>query len=131
MATTFTLKLNHMLKKSIISATMLGIVVIALASSGGGKKKKAAPSAGIIPVRANGSFSLKARPTYAGSQVLSTINLRNSTVYKSIITYQKGNTTFIVPTRYKVTNPSKLSFGLSQTYRSNLKMVDLKLNLTR
>ena len=131
MVTTFTLKLNHMLKKSIISATMLGVVVIALASSGGGKKKTASPSAGIIPVRANGTFSLKARPSYSGSQVLSTINLRNSTVYKSIITYQKGNTTFIVPARYKVNNPSKLSFGLSKTYRSNLKMVDLKLNLSR
>jgi hypothetical protein len=36
----FTLKLNHMLKKSLISMAMVGAVALALASSGGGDKKK-------------------------------------------------------------------------------------------
>ena len=55
----FTLKLNHMLKKSLVCATMLGLVVIALASSGGGKKKSSGSTLGIIPIRANGTFTLK------------------------------------------------------------------------
>jgi hypothetical protein len=127
----FTLKLNHMLKKSLISATMLGVVVIALASSGGGKKKTASSNLGIIPVRANGTFSLKAKPTYSGSHLMSTVNLKNATIYRSVITYQKGNTTFVVPSHFRMHKNSKLSFNSSQSYRSNLKMVDLKLRLCR
>lgn len=129
----FTLKLNHMLKKSLISATMLGVVVIALASSGGGKKKSSTSSSlGLIPIRANGTFTLKAKPNYSGSHVFSTMNLKNSTVYKSVITYQKGNTTFIVPSKYRLNNASsKLSFNSGNSYKSNLKMVDLKLRLCK
>ena len=127
----FTLKLNHMLKKSLISATMLGVVVIALASSGGGKKKSSTSSSlGLIPMRANGTFTLKSKPNYSGSHVFSTMNLKNSTVYRSVITYQKGNTTFIVPSKYRLNNPtSKLSFNSGT--RSNLNMVDLKLRFCR
>ena len=36
---TFTLKLNHMIKKTLASITLLGVVGLALASSGGGKGK--------------------------------------------------------------------------------------------
>src|SRR5688500_8749408 len=96
----FTLKLNHMLKKSIVSATMLGLVVIALASSGGGKKKATNSTVGMIPVRANGTFTLKSKPNYSGSHVFSTLNQKNTTVYRSVITYQKGNTTVIIPSQY-------------------------------
>jgi len=127
----FTLKLNHMLKKSIISATMLGVVVIALASSGGGKKKAANSNLGIIPVRSNGSFVMNARPSYSGSHILKTTNSKNTTVIRSVITYQKGNTTFIVPSQYRLNNSSKLSFNSGLSFRSNLNMIDLKLRLCR
>jgi hypothetical protein len=127
-----TLKLNHMLKKSLISATMLGVVVIALASTGGGKKKSTNPATGIIPISANGTFLLKSKPSYSGSHILSAINLRNTTVYRSVITYQKGNTTFIVPSQYRLNNrQSKLTFNSGLGFRSNLNMVDLKLRLCR
>lgn len=126
----FTLKLNQMLKKSLVSATMLGVVVIALASSGGGKKKSTGSNLGIIPMRANGTFTLKTKPSYTGSYLYSTANLKNSTVYRSVITYQKGNTTFIVPSQYKLSNQSrKLSFN-SQA-KNNLNAVDLKVRLCR
>lgn len=108
---------------------MLGVVVIALASSGGGKKKSVNSNMGIIPVRSNGAFTLKAKPAYSGSHVLSTTTLKNSTVYRSVITYQKGNTTFIVPSQYRLNN--RISFNSGLTHRSNLKLVDLKLNLCR
>lgn len=110
---------------------MLGVVAIALASSGGGKKKSSSSTLGIIPIRPNGTFTLKAKPSYSGSHVLSTMNLKNSTVYRSVITYQRGNTTFIVPSKYRLSNPAKLSFNSGKNFRSNLKMLDLKLNLSR
>jgi hypothetical protein len=127
----FTLKLNHMLKKTIISATMLGLVVIALASSGGGKKKSAGSTLGIIPIRANGTFTVKSKPTYTGSFLYSTANLKNSTMYRSVITYQKGNTTFIVPSQYRLNNQRKLTFNSNQPFKSNLNVVDLKVRLCR
>lgn len=131
MITIFTLKLNHMLKKTIISATMLGVVVIALASSGGGKKKTASSNLGIIPVRANGTFVMKSKPSYSGSHILRTVNSKNTTIIRSVVTYQQGNTTFIVPSQYRLNNSSKLSFKSGLSFRSNLNVVDLKLRLCK
>jgi hypothetical protein len=121
----FTLKLNHMLKKSIVCATMLGLVIIALASSGGGKKKAANPTPAFTSIRSTGGFSLKSRPTYSGSQVFGTVNQKNSILYKTVITYQKGNTIYVVPSRYRLNAPTKLSF------KSNLNVIDLKIRLCK
>ena len=82
----FTLKLNQMLKKSLVCATMLGLVVIALANSGGGKKKSSGSTLGIIPIRANGTFTLKSKPSYSDSFLYTTGSLKNSTTYRSVIT---------------------------------------------
>jgi len=126
----FTLKLNHMLKKTLVSATMLVLVVIALASSGGGKKKSSS-TLGIIPIRANGTFNIKSKPSYSGSFLHSTANLKNSTVYRSVITYQKGNTTFIIPSQYRLNNQRKLTFNSSLGQKNNLNAVNLKIKLCR
>ena len=126
----FTLKLNHMLKKSLTCVTMLAVVAIAVASSGGGKKKSASSNIGIIPVTPRGTFTLKIKPAYSGSRLLSTINLKNATVYRSIITYQKGNTVFIMPSKLRMSN-ARLSFNANAGIRSNLNLLDLKLNLCR
>jgi hypothetical protein len=61
----------------------------------------------------------------------STANLKNSTTYRSVITYQKGNTTFIVPSQYRLNNQRKLTFNSNQGYKSNLSVVDLKVRLCR
>jgi hypothetical protein len=130
----FTLKLNHMLKKSIICATMLGIVFFALASSGGGKKKSSTSSLGVIPISANGTFTLKSKPSYSGSHILSSTNSKNTTVYRSVITYQKGNTTYLIPSKYRMSNGNnaKVCFkSPTLSFRSNLNIVDLKIRLCR
>ncbi len=120
-----------MLKKFIVCATMLGLVIIALASSGGGKKRSTGSTLGIIPIRSNGTFTLKTKPSYSGSALYSTANLKNSTAYRSVITYQKGNTTFVVPSQYKLNNQRKLSFNSNTSFKSNLNVVDLKVRLSR
>ena len=127
----FTLKLNHMLKKSLVCATLLGLVVIALASSGGGKKKSSGSTLGLIPIRSNGTFTLKSKPSYSGSFLYSTANQKNSTTYRSVITYQKGNTTFMIPSQYRLNNQRKLTFNSNQTFKSNLNVLDLKVRLCR
>jgi len=120
-----------MLKKTLVCATMLGLVVIALASSGGGKKKSSGSTLGLIPIRSNGTFTLKSKPSYSGSFLYTTANLKNSTMYRSVITYQKGNTTFVVPSQYRLNNQRKLTFNSNQTFRSNLNVIDMKVRLCR
>jgi hypothetical protein len=122
-----TLNLNHMLKKSlIIGFAMVGTVVLALASSGGGgtkKKSLASTKQGFTPHKSSYGLSLKAGPNYTGSYVYS--SQRNNVVsYSTLVTYQKGNTIFILPYKYKL-NTSR--FGA----KNNLNALDLKIRLSK
>ncbi len=127
----FTLKLNHMLKKSVICATMLGMVFFAFASTGGGKKKQSS-ALGVIPVSAKTTLSLKSKPAYSGSHLLNTVSTSNATIYRSVVTYQKGNTTYIIPSQYKVANNPKVTLkSPTLSFRSNLNVIDLKIRLNK
>lgn len=126
MQVNFTLNLNHMLKKSlVIGVAMIGVVVLAVASSGGGGKKKSLASAkqGFTPLKSSQGITLKAGPNYTGSYSYS--SQRNNVLsYKTLVTYQKGNTIFILPYSYKL-NTSRLSS------KNNLNVLDLKINLRK
>lgn len=118
-----TLKFNHMLKKTLISCAMIGAVALAaVASSGGGKKKSEAPLKPIYtPIRTTNGFTLKAGPSYTGSHILSAERNRNFITYSTVVTYQKGNTVYIMPQQVRMnTKPA---------FRNNLNLLDLKINL--
>ena len=127
MQANFTLNLNHMLKKSlIIGLAMVGTVVLALASSGGGgNKKKSLASAkqGFTPLKSSYGLTLKAGPNYTGSYIYSS-QRNNILSYNTLITYQKGNTIFILPYKYKL-NTSRLNS------KNNLNVLDLKISLRK
>ena len=127
----FTLKLNHMLKKTLVCATMLGIVFFALASSGGGKKKASSSALGVIPITPRTALSLKTKPAYTGSHLLSTTNSCNTTVFRSVVTYQKGNTTYLIPSKYRMSNSPVTFKSSGLSLRSNLNVIDLKIRLCR
>ncbi|MEP7259256.1 MAG: hypothetical protein ABI687_12725 [Flavitalea sp.] len=116
-----------MLRKSIIcSSLLIGVVIFALASSGGGKKKSStAPLAAFTPVHASGGFTLRSNPAYAGSRMFNARSDKQYTMVNSLVTYQKGNTTYIVPARYKINSASRLSF------KSNLNLIDLKIRICK
>ena len=113
-----------MLKKTIISCTMIGVVALALASSGGGdKKKSAAPhNTTFTPIRTTNGFTLKAGPSYTGSHLFSVERGKGYVAYNSVVTYEKGNSVIILP------HQSRVSTGVA-AYRSNLKLLDLKIRL--
>ena len=98
MEANFTLKLNPMVKKSIISFAMIGVVALAVASSGGGEKKKSGKAtAGINLLKTTPGFSLKAGPMNSGK-----LSLRNNlTAGNTVLTYRKGNIIYILPTASK------------------------------
>lgn len=118
-----TLKFNHMLKKTLISCAMIGAVALAaVASSGGGKKKSEAPLKPIYtPIRTTNGFTLKAGPSYTGSQILGSERSRNFITYSTVVTYQKGNTVYIMPQQVKM--------NTKPTFKTNLNLLDLKIKL--
>lgn len=118
-----TLKFNHMFKKTLISCAMIGAVALAaVASSGGGKKKSEEPlKPAYTPIRTTNGFTLKAGPSYTGSHIFSTERNRNVVTLGAVVTYQKGNTVYILPQQVKmVTKP---------VFKSNFKLLDLKIKL--
>jgi len=78
-----------------------------------------------MPIGPSGNLTLRSNPVYAGSQVFSSKSEKSFTLYNSVITYQKGNTTYVVPSRVKINSSSSLSF------KSNLNVVDLKIRLCK
>ncbi len=131
MSNFLTLKLNHMLKKLVVCVIMLGIVFIAFASTGGGKKKKSSALASI-PLNAKTALSLRTKPTYSGSQFLTTTTTSNAIVYRSVVTYQRGNTTYVIPSQFKLQNQKLSKVTLKSptlSFRSNLNVIDLKIRL--
>jgi hypothetical protein len=124
MQVNFTLKLNHMLKKSIISMAMVGAVALALASSGGGDKKKVTVVAtGVNTLRTTPGFTLKAGRSYSHSLMLKNSQY-NLALGNTVLTYRKGNTIYILPSYGKYNKQQVAS-------RNNLNMLNLKLNLRK
>lgn len=119
-----TLKLNHMLKTSVVCAILLSMVAMGLASSGGGKRKSGIATPVFTSFRSTGTFTLKSRPDYAGSQGFIRMADQNSMLYKSVVTYQQGNTIYILPSNYRISY-NRLSV------RSNLNVIDLKIRLKK
>jgi len=124
MQANFTQKLNHMLKKTIISSTLVGVVALAIASSGGGIKKRSETSMRpeFEPIRTTKGFTLRAGATYMGSHILNVSRTSNIITYNTLITYQKGNTVYILPHQAKIiTTPYMM--------KTNLNLVDVKVRL--
>lgn len=123
-----TLNLKDMLRKiSAAGILLVGVVAFALASSGGGgsKKKSSSIRTDFKPVSLNAGFTLKAGPQYAGSMVTSQQRNKHLVRYNTVVTYQKGNTIYIMPYKYTMNTRPNLGF------RSNLQVIDLKIRLQK
>lgn len=112
----------------VISAILLGLTVFTFASIGGDKNKSKnnALHSGFTPIRTTRGFTLKDRLTYRGSMILKQEKTSNSINYSSLIMYQKGNTTYILPNKYKA--PLTVA---SASNKSNLQILQLKIRLCK
>jgi hypothetical protein len=108
---------------------MITVVGFAIASKGGGGDKKKSPSfpfkSCFTPIRTVNGFTLKAGPAYAGSYLLGQERAPNYISLNTITTYQKGNTIFVLPFKYKVSTSPYL--GLSG--KTNLQVLDFKISM--
>lgn len=93
---------------------------------GGGSKSKTilALSGGFSPAKITSGFTLKTKAGYRGNTILSNSNDRkiNYIQLNSLVTFQKGNVTYILPHSQKISISSA---------KSNLQVVNLKVNIHR
>jgi len=115
------------MRKTLISTLMLAVVGLAIASKGGGGDKKSGKvplKTNFVPIRTTNGFTLKAGPTYAGSILTGTQAAREYVSFNSLITFQKGNSTYILPYTYKINTAIYL-----RNSGNNLHLLDLRINM--
>ncbi|MBC8034327.1 MAG: hypothetical protein H7Y03_09285 [Chitinophagaceae bacterium] len=127
------------LKKVLVCLFLAtGITAISFASvglgggGGGGEKSKGADntslsSLGLSHIRSNNGFStnaftLKASRSYKSSALFSDTKKQSISTVNTVVTYQKGNTTYILPYKHRVSIAAA---------KSNLQAVNVKVYIRR
>ncbi|RYY49694.1 MAG: hypothetical protein EOO06_06325 [Chitinophagaceae bacterium] len=91
----------------LLLSVLNGFMLTTWADKGVGKKK-AKVSLNIVNVNSakDLSFNLKTGLKYKGSLLSnSAVSSRNTISYNNLVTYQKGNTVYIIPNKQKVVVP--------------------------
>lgn len=107
-----------MLRRNLVTAVFVTVGLAAFATLGDGnaKNKKSALLANRYSSVTPGKLSLKSGYQYRGSQIISQKSQNNVISLNSVITYQKGNTTYIVPLKANLstagTEKVKFSLGI-------------------
>ena len=123
-----TIGMRKLTRKKLISASMIAVVGLAVASKGGGgdNKKTTIPlKTNFIPIRTTNGFTLKAGPSYSGSMIVGTEKAREYVSFHTLVTYQKGNSFYIMPHTYRINN----SVYMKNNSGSNLSLLDLRINM--
>ncbi len=100
--------MNTFTKKLLTIALLFSVAQVAMADRGVGKKSKNKTILNIYTlstVRNSIAFNLKSGLSYKGSLLSGTNAVGNSVMSNSLITYQKGNITYIIPYKHKILVP--------------------------
>lgn len=98
--------MNTFTKKLLAVGILFSIVAEALADRGVGKKSKNKATLNIIaPSNLNNSvgFNIKSGLNYTGSLKNTRKSIGSVILNSTLVTYQKGNTTYIIPYKNKIT----------------------------
>ncbi|MEP7144075.1 MAG: hypothetical protein ABI707_14430 [Ferruginibacter sp.] len=98
--------MNRFTKKLLAIALLFSIVAEAWADRGVGRKTKSKAILNITApsnIRNSVTFNIKSGLCYKGSLLNTRQTLGSAIVNTSIVTYQKGNTTYIIPYKNKIT----------------------------
>ena len=123
-----TIELRKLMRKLLISASLVAVVGLAVASKGGGGDKQKANTplkTNFIPIRTTNGFTLKVGPNFTGSTIVSTQKTREYVSFNTLITYQHGNMTYIMPHTYKIDS----RVFMQNNSGSNLSLLDLRINM--
>ena len=123
-----TIQWRKLMRRTLVSALLIAVVGLTFASKGGGGEKKkdnGVPlKTSFTPIRTSSGFTLKAGPTYTGSYLLGTEKTTNYVSFNTLVTYERGNSVFILPYRYKMNTSVYLNNS-----GSNLRLLDLRVSL--
>jgi hypothetical protein len=107
---------------------LLAVTALTFASTGGGKKKRHELENNFTPINTASTFSLKKSNLYSGSMVSFRPQADNKVSLNAMLTYQRGNTTIILPYQYKVNiGPISNSFGT----KSNLQFLGVRIQMPK
>lgn len=122
-----TIALRKLIRKVLVSTSLLAVVGLALASKGGGGDKKAdlPLKTNFVPIKTTTGFTLKTGPSYTGSTIIGTEKTPEYVSLHTLITYQHGNTTYIMPHTYRFNS----SVYMRNNSGSNLSLLDLRINM--
>lgn len=116
------------MRKLLVSALLIAVVGLADASKGGGGEKKKDDTSfkkNFTPIRTTSGFTLKAGPTLTANYFLNTEKTSKYVSFNTLVTYQKGNSIYVMPYHYKVNT----SIYLDNSNSNNLRLLDLRVNL--
>lgn len=95
-------------KTILLMAVLFGTTQSAMADRGIGKKSKSKVTLNIstpLTLRNSVSLNLKSGLRYTGSLSVTRKNLSGSMINNTLVTYQKGNTVYIIPYKQKIVMP--------------------------
>ena len=98
------------LTKIIVALLMVGATQIAMGSFTGSSDENSKNKYSLKNFNKNfyktaSPFSLRSTFQYKGTQIVSIQKDDNSTIYQTIMRFEKGNTTYIYPYKHKVSLP--------------------------
>lgn len=100
--------MNRFTKKLLAVLVLVSVVVEAWADKGVGRRTKNNTNLNITaPTNIKNciGFNMKSGLSYKGSLLNTRVPVGNSLMVNSLVTYQKGNTTYIIPYKTKITVP--------------------------
>ena len=116
--TDYRIILRKLLTRKLTTLFLIGLSVTAFAIVGDGKSKgKKSSLLSSKPTITPGKFTLKSGYQYRGSQIISQKKDNNSFTRNSLVTYQKGNMTYILPVKTIVPQKIKITVGIPQLNR--------------
>ena len=96
-------------KRLLLLAVLFGSANVVLADRGFGKRNKSKATLNVntstTSLRSAMSFNLKYGLSYKGTLLTSSVRVNNGIMNTSLVTYQKGNTTYIIPYKNKIVMP--------------------------
>jgi hypothetical protein len=128
MVTPTKIDLRKLMRKTLISTLMVAVVGLSFASKGGGGEKKDTKNVPLktnfTPIRTTSGFTLKAGSTMTANYFLSAEKAPTYVSFNTLVTYQKGNSLYVMPYRYKINTAMFLN-----TSGSNMRLLDLRINV--
>jgi hypothetical protein len=116
------------IRLTAVSVLLFAVTALSFASKGGGDKKKHREFDNrFTPINAASSFTLKKSPLYSGSIVSFHPQNDNKVSLNAMVTYQRGNTTIILPYQYKVNIGPINNTGT----KSNLQFLGVRIQMPK